>query len=591
MQMLCWRIRVWMKWLNRLQEDGKALDEMRCRKKIARGGGKRTAATDNGNIYDFSAFGSLEISHESSDESCEIWCSAFALNGEKYLTGRGRYASCNTHLRIEESQRDDLESLGYVLLYLFPGRTLELIRPDFRKDKYDQEGYKIKNVTFMQVQLYVGLDVVSDFQNKQHQSDVTTASDEPENRNVEEMKVGVTSPVCNLERFLESVTPSVTAQHPSKKRKFVETIFRRVAELVLEEGIYGRVFETLFNGTLVGLNTVFSVLSLGRRTTRGWRTSDVEHQPYFVLGDLWESFKEWSAYGAGVPLVLDGTDGVIQYYVPYLSGIQIYGDPLKSSVKSRQPTEYSDGDSFKDSSSDVSSDYDEHDRCSLHYSREKQDNHHPNGEISRRIDQLSLNDQHHVLQEGFSSDDGDSISTQGCLLFEYLERNQPWGREPLTDKILDLARRFPELKSLRSCDLLPSSWLSVAWYPIYRIPMGPTLKDLDACFLTFHSLHTPVTGIQCEHPSVVSYPNGKDDIPKVSLPVFGLASYKFKSPLWVHNDHTLVSSLLQVADNWLTMLQVNHPDYLFFSRGTVGFISFDMLNDKEGDMWEKDKTA
>ena len=24
--------------------------------------------------------------------------------------------------------------------------------------------------------------------------------------------------------------------------------------------------------------------------------------------------------------------------------------------------------------------------------------------------------------------------------------------------------------------------------------MGPTLKDLDACFLTFHSLHTPVSG-------------------------------------------------------------------------------------------------
>ena len=31
-------------------------------------------------------------------------------------------------------------------------------------------------------------------------------------------------------------------------------------------------------------------------------------------------------------------------------------------------------------------------------------------------------------------------------------------------------------------------------YPIYRIPTGPTLKDLDACFLTYHSLHTPLTG-------------------------------------------------------------------------------------------------
>lgn len=67
----------------------------------------------------------------------------------------------------------------------------------------------------------------------------------------------------------------------------------------------------------------------------GWRTSDAEYQPYFVLGDLWESFKEWSAYGAGVPLILDDTDSVIQYYVPFLSGIQIYGDPLKSSMKSR----------------------------------------------------------------------------------------------------------------------------------------------------------------------------------------------------------------------------------------------------------------
>ena len=31
-------------------------------------------------------------------------------------------------------------------------------------------------------------------------------------------------------------------------------------------------------------------------------------------------------------------------------------------------------------------------------------------------------------------------------------------------------------------------------YPIYRIPTGPTLKDLDGCFLTYHKLHTPLTG-------------------------------------------------------------------------------------------------
>lgn len=68
---------------------------------------------------------------------------------------------------------------------------------------------------------------------------------------------------------------------------------------------------------------------------RGFKTCDVEFQPYFVLGDLWESFREWSAYGAGVPLVLNDNDSVVQYYVPYLSGIQIYAETMKPSSKTR----------------------------------------------------------------------------------------------------------------------------------------------------------------------------------------------------------------------------------------------------------------
>ncbi|CAH8353785.1 unnamed protein product [Eruca vesicaria subsp. sativa] len=281
--------------------------------------------------------------------------------------------------------------------------------------------------------------------------------------------------------------------------------------------------------------------------------SKLQEAPYFVLGDVWESFAEWSAYGTGVPLSLNNyKDRVIQYYVPSLSAIQIHTNSNVSSLQARRTGEESDND-FKDSSSEGSSSDSERGLCIY-----------PKEQISVSMDQLSLRKEH--LEDFSSDDDGESLSSQGRLLFEYLERDLPYIREPFADKMSDLASRFPELKTLRSCDLLPSSWFSVAWYPIYKIPTGPTVKDLDACFLTYHSLHTPFQGAGVATQSMYE---PRESVEKTALPIFGLASYKLRGSVWTSikgSGNHLVNSLFQAADDWLRLHQVNHPDFIFFCR-------------------------
>ncbi|XP_071700768.1 uncharacterized protein [Rutidosis leptorrhynchoides] len=321
--------------------------------------------------------------------------------------------------------------------------------------------------------------------------------------------------VTNLDRFMKHTTPIVTAQH------FPKTSMKK------------------------------------------WRNQENDYHPYFILGDLWESLKEWSAYGAGVPLVLNESDSVVQYYVPYLSGIQLYVDPSAPVTTIRRPGEESDSDSSRATSSDGS--YEP--GSPAHGPRVKENG---AGSITKSFNKLVLRGAPFV---GDGMEESEIRNPPGLLIFEYFERALPYHRAPLADKISDLALKFPELKTYRSCDLTQSSWVSIAWYPIYRIPVGPSLQNLDASFLTFHSLSTPIRSTIEDKPhlhgSTIVEVHDVGMPCRLLLPIFGLAVYKFKNSDWtqsgIHGTEK-VNSLMQSTENWLRSLNVYHPDFVFFKN-------------------------
>lgn len=293
---------------------------------------------------------------------------------------------------------------------------------------------------------------------------------------------------------------------------------------------------------------------------KGWRTGEADAQPFFSLGDLWESFNEWSVYGVEVPLLLDGYDSVKQYYVPSLSGIQLYIDPCRL----RRPGEDSDAESSRETSGAGSSDCEAERRAKgvACVTQGQQNLMNVNLQILNR---LTLRDK---PTRSSSSDETEVCNSPGLLVFEYLEQEQPHHRQPLYDKVSSLASQNPEIRTYKSCDLLPASWVAVAWYPIYRIPVGPTLQNLDASFLSFHSLSTAKSKNQ---PQLNSSSGRKvysvDGSSKIPLPLFGLASYKLRGSILTPNganEWQQTNSLLQAADNWLRGLQVYLPDFQFF---------------------------
>ncbi|KAK9047862.1 hypothetical protein SSX86_033176 [Deinandra increscens subsp. villosa] len=276
---------------------------------------------------------------------------------------------------------------------------------------------------------------------------------------------------------------------------------------------------------------------------RLWHPWNREKVEFFRLGDLWDCFDEWSAYGAGVPItVSDGEDeSVIQYYVPYLSGIQIF----TSNSSLNYLREETDSET-RDSSSDTFSDESESEKVS------RWDGCSSDEGVFDRETHCHLNDR------------------LGQLYFQYFDKSTPYGRVPLVDKVCALSKQYPGLLSLRSVDLSPATWMSVAWYPIYHIPMGRTIKDLSTCFLTYHTLSSSFQDMEIENETKREGKEGEG----IRLPPFGLATYKMQGDIWMSNKNTKdqekLVSLASVADSWLKQLGVQHHDFNHFMGNRRG---------------------
>ncbi|KAL5161252.1 hypothetical protein HKD37_07G018573 [Glycine soja] len=189
-------------------------------------------------------------------------------------------------------------------------------------------------------------------------------------------------PASNIDRFLESTTLSVTAQYLAKVHLI---LFFMQLSYVLSYGFW-------FVG-FGGYNMLHLVIS------------------------------------------------VVQYYVPYLSAIQLYGQSDKKlNAKPRywhficRAMLLCTPVNCRDSSSEGNSDSEFGKRSELFIAQRNSQYH--TGDASFEMSRLSVHDKHNnnTMQVGFSTDDSETWNPKD-LLFEYFDHDPPYSREPFSDKV------------------------------------------------------------------------------------------------------------------------------------------------------------
>ncbi|KAK4799409.1 hypothetical protein SAY86_024774 [Trapa natans] len=320
--------------------------------------------------------------------------------------------------------------------------------------------------------------------------------------------------ISNLQRFLDSVTPTV----PSR---------------------------TLPKSHLQDINLL-------------WQPAGKDSIEFFNLKDLWDSYREWSAFGACTKVACPEGQTVKKYFTPYLSAIQIYTNKPISQYRAKTKSEVSCSSScgMECESDSWKSDYDDDDgSCSEKLSRSLSNN-------SSKVWDNSSDDS--SLDQGMMSQ---MVEKFGHIYLEYFESCSPCWRVPMMDKINELSKEHPAIMTLRSVDVSPASWMAVAWYPIYHIPNIGN-KDLSTCFLTYHTLSSSFLDNEDELDKVELLKGAFSS--KISLSPFAVATYKMQGDLWVSpkitHGYLKFVQLQNAAYSWLKQLNVYHHDLNFFTH-------------------------